>query len=238
MLELIGVTKKFGGLLANDDVSMKVEKGQIYGIIGPNGAGKTTLFNCITGFWRPDAGNVLFDGKDITSMPPNLICRMGIARTFQIVQVLDSLTVQENAMVGAFCHTNSKDIANRRASEALELVGLREKARAKAGSLNIAHKKRLQIARALATGARLVMLDEAMAGLTEAERIQAVQIIKDIRALGITIVLIEHVMEVIMPVSDRVLVLNFGRRIAEGTPANIVKNEEVISAYLGGYGHA
>lgn len=238
MLELIGVTKKFGGLLANDNVSMKVEKGQIYGIIGPNGAGKTTLFNCITGFLKPEAGRVIFEGRDITSMPANLICRAGIARTFQIVQVLDSLTVQENAMVGAFCHTNSRMVAEKKASEVLDIVRLTDKSTSRAGSLNIAQKKRLQIARALATGAKLVMLDEAMAGLTEAERVQAVQIVKDINSLGITIVLIEHVMEVLMPVSDRVLVLNFGKKIAEDVPSSIVNNEEVINAYLGGHGNA
>ncbi len=238
MLELKGVTKRFGGLVANDNVSMKVEKGQVYGIIGPNGAGKTTLFNCITGFLKPEAGQITFEGRDITSLPANVICRAGIARTFQIVQVLDSLTVRENAMVGAFCRTNSRAIADKKAREVLEVVRLSDKDSALAGSLNIAQKKRLQIARALATGAKLVMLDEAMAGLTEAERMQAVQIIKDIKALDMTIVLIEHVMEVLMPVSDRVLVLNFGKKIAEDTPANIIKNEEVINAYLGGQGNA
>ncbi|MCR4425066.1 MAG: ABC transporter ATP-binding protein [Firmicutes bacterium] len=233
MLRVHAVTKRFGGLVANDGVELQVKQGQIYGIIGPNGAGKTTLFNCITGFHKVDSGSIEFAGTDITNLPPNRICRLGIARTFQVVQVMDTLTVLENVMVGAFCRTNSVHKARESALAKLDMVQLVDRSNSVAGTLNISQKKRLQIARALATEPKLIMLDEAMAGLTESERHVAVDVVRSIRESGITVVMIEHVMEVVMPVSDRVMVLNFGKKIADDRPEVVAANPEVISAYLG-----
>lgn len=238
LLELHHVTKSFVGLMANQDISFSVEPGEIVGLIGPNGAGKTTLFNCIAGFYTPTKGQIIFDGGDITAFPAEKVCLKGIARTFQIVKTFKDLTTLENVMIGAFLRTNSTTQARAKAEEILAFAGLTEMRHQISAGLTLAGKKRLEIAKALATDPRLIMLDEAMAGLNLNETRDAVELVKKIREKGLTVLLVEHVMEVVMPISDRVIVLDYGVKIAEDTPENIVKNEMVIKAYLGEGAHA
>ncbi len=238
LLEVSNLTKRFGGLVANDTVSMEVNQGEIMGLIGPNGAGKTTLFNCISGFYRPDGGSVVFEGKDITHFSADRVCREGMARTFQIVKIFKDMTVLENVMVGAFCRTTSPGRARAEALKTLEFIGLAEKRDVPGGSLTIAEQKRLELARALATQPKLLMLDEAMAGLNPMETREAVELLRKINAQGITLIVVEHVMEAIMTISDRIIVLDYGKKIAEDVPQNIAVNEEVIRAYLGERYHA
>lgn len=233
LLSIEQVTKTFGGLTAVDRVSFDVHVGEIVGLIGPNGAGKTTLFHCIAGFHKPTHGRIYFDGQDITGKPPHEICHLGLARTFQIVRTFPEMTVLENVMVGAFAHTHRRVHAEAEARRILELTGLSDKAHLPGRSLTIADKKRVELARALATRPKLLMLDEVMAGLNPAERQAAVSLVRTIQAQGITILMVEHVMEVIMPISQRVVVLNYGRKIAEGPPDQVVRDENVIAAYLG-----
>jgi len=233
LLELHNVSKSFVGLMANQDISLSIDPGEIVGLIGPNGAGKTTLFNCIAGFYPPTGGRIVFDDQDITGLPPERICFKGIARTFQIVRTFKEMTTLENVMVGAFCRTHSAARARKKAEEILKFAGLTEMRDQVSVGLTLAGKKRLEIAKALATDPKLIMLDEAMAGLNLSETRQAVELVKKIRDKGLTVLLVEHVMEVVMPISDRVVVLDYGVKIAEDTPANIVKNEKVIRAYLG-----
>jgi len=233
LLEAINVTKTFGGLRANDDISLVVDEGEIVGLIGPNGAGKTTLFNCVTRYLAPDSGTIKFQGQEITHLSPDRICHRGMVRTFQIMRAFNDMTVLENVMVGALCRVASTRQAQREAMKALEFTGLLEKRDALASDLTVPDKKRLEVTRALATKPSLLLLDEAMAGLTPTEAVDAVKLVRAIRDLGITVFLVEHVMEVIMPISDRVVVLNYGRKIAEGPPTEITENEEVIEAYLG-----
>jgi branched-chain amino acid transport system ATP-binding protein len=238
LLEVNQLVKDFGGLRANDYVDLQLQEGEIVGLIGPNGAGKTTLFNCIAGFYPPTSGRVIFKGKDITGLPANEICRRGIARTFQIVRVFKELPVLDNVLVGAFNRTNSTAKARAKALEVLDFCGLVSKKSLLAGGLTIADKKRLEVAKALATGPSLLMLDEAMAGLNQTETAEAVALIKKIQKAGLTIILVEHVMEVVMPISKRVVVLEYGKKIAEDTPEKVINNEEVIKAYLGDKYHA
>jgi branched-chain amino acid transport system ATP-binding protein len=238
LLEVKQLVKDFGGLRANDHVDLDLNEGEIVGLIGPNGAGKTTLFNCIAGFYSATSGTVIFKGEEITALSSNEICRRGIARTFQIVRVFKDLPVVDNVLVGAFNRTNSTAVARKKALEVLEFCGLASRKDAIAGSLTIADKKRLEVAKALATGPSLLMLDEAMAGLNQTETAEAVDLIKKIQRAGITIILVEHVMEVVMPISKRVVVLEYGRKIAEDTPEKVIYNEEVIKAYLGDKYHA
>ena len=238
LLEVNQLVKDFGGLRANDHVDLQLQEGEIVGLIGPNGAGKTTLFNCIAGFYPPTSGRVIFKGKDITGLPANEICRRGIARTFQIVRVFKELPVLDNVLVGAFNRTNSTAKARAKALEVLDFCGLVSKKSLLAGGLTIADKKRLEVAKALATGPSLLMLDEAMAGLNQTETAEAVALIKKIQKAGLTIILVEHVMEVVMPISKRVVVLEYGKKIAEDTPEKVINNEEVIKAYLGDKYHA
>jgi branched-chain amino acid transport system ATP-binding protein len=233
LLEVRELTKRFGGLVANDRVSLRVEQGEIVGLIGPNGAGKTTLFSCISGTERPTAGQVLFEGHDLVGAAPEEICRRGIARTFQIVRTFREMTVLENVMVGALLRADDVRRARVAALEVLELAGLAEKWNALGAGLTIADRKRVEFARALATRPKLLMLDEAMAGLNPRERQQAVELIRRAHALGVSILMVEHVMEVIMPISDRVVVLTSGRKLVEDRPELVARNEEVIKAYLG-----
>jgi len=232
-LEVIGVTKRFGGLLANDNINFTVEEGEIVSIIGPNGAGKSTLFNCVTGFYHPNSGKISFMGEEITSYRADRICKLGVARTFQIVQIISDMTVLENVMTGALLRFNKIRPAVEKADEVLTFVGLLEKKELLATELTIADKKRLEVSMALATQPRLLMLDESMAGLTMVELREMIDLIKKIREKGITLVVVEHVMEAVMEISDRVIVLNSGRKIMEGSPKEVVVNKEVIQAYLG-----
>ncbi|MDP9353828.1 MAG: ABC transporter ATP-binding protein [Chloroflexota bacterium] len=233
LLELDGVSKRFGGLDANRDVSFTVGEGQIVGLIGPNGAGKTTLFNCVSGFFPPTSGSIRFAGQEIAGWPAEKVLRAGLARTFQVVRSFAEMTVLDNVMIGAFARTNRAGEARARATELLAFTGLAARAKARGADLTIADKKRLELTRALATQPRLLMLDEVMAGLNPAERAQAVQLIRAIRDRGTTVLLVEHVMEVVMPISDHVVVLDSGRKIAEGPPQVVVRNPNVIAAYLG-----
>ncbi|HYW84813.1 MAG TPA: ABC transporter ATP-binding protein [Spirochaetia bacterium] len=238
LLEVQGITKRFGGLLANDNISFTVSEGEIVGIIGPNGSGKSTLFNCITGFYRPNAGRVLYQGRDITGLSTDRICKMGIARTFQIVLVISDMTVLENVMTGAFLHSARKGAARAKAEEILAFAGLWEKRDAAAASLTIPDKKRLEVSMALATQPKLLMLDEAMAGLTPVELKEMMTLVRKVRERGITLVIVEHVMEAVMELSHRVIGINSGRKIVEDVPEKIVVNPEVIRAYLGERYHA
>ena len=233
MLEVREISKSFGGLKAVDSASLDVASGEIVGLIGPNGAGKTTLFATIAGFHRPDAGTVSFEGKPITGLAPHRVCAAGMVRTFQITQPFAGISVRENIMVGAYFRTADRQRAAREAEAVAALVGMRDQLDQRGADLTVAGRKRLELARALATGPRLLLLDEVMAGLNPTEIVEIVGVIKNIRASGITILLIEHVMQAVTSLAERVYVLNQGRMIAEGTPAAIADNEAVIEAYLG-----
>ena len=235
LLQVLGVSKFFGGLQALNKVTFDLPEGQILGLIGPNGAGKTTLFNVINGVYTPEEGKVIFLGEDVTGWKPYNLAKKGMARTHQIVRPLAELSVRENVMVGA-CYGPKGyglDEAARVADEVLEFVGLADRADQLAGSLNVAQKKRLEMARALAARPKLLLLDEVLAGLTPSEIGEMVETIKRIREQGVTILMIEHVMKAIMSVSDRIIVLDFGQLIAEGTPEEIANNKRVQQAYLG-----
>ena len=233
LLQVQGVTKRFGGLAANDHIDFTVKEGEIVSIIGPNGAGKSTLFDCITGFYRPNSGKVFFQGCEITGHRPDLICKMGVSRTFQIVQVISDMTVLENVMTAALLRYTWTRPAMQKAEEVLTFTGLIGKGNFLGTELTIADKKRLEVSMALATGPRLLMLDEAMAGLTRVELRAMIDLLKKINRSGMTLVVVEHVMEAVMEISDRVVVLNSGRKIMEGMPKEVVLNSEVIQAYLG-----
>jgi branched-chain amino acid transport system ATP-binding protein len=234
LLTVESATKRFGGLVANKTVSLTIESGDIVGLIGPNGAGKTTLFNCITGYMHPDDGRIVFDGTDITHRRPEAICGLGVARTWQVVRAFGRMTALENVVCGALKRTNRVTEARARAVQLLDFTGLGGKTDMPAATLTLADKKRLEIARALATRPRLLLLDEAMSGLTPLEATAAVQLVRRIHEeLRVTICVVEHVMEVVMPLSHRVIVLDYGTKIADGPPQEVVRNELVISAYLG-----
>lgn len=233
-LEVVDLVKDFGGLVANNRVSFHIEQGEIIGLIGPNGAGKTTLFNCIVGYHKPGSGKVIFKGKDITGFKPFMTNREGIGRTFQLMKVTTGMTILENIMVGAFCRTGDRNTARREASEILEFLGLGDVREYHLNELPIASQKKVGLARALATQPELFMLDEVASGLNPKETEELVSILKRIhQEKKITLFLIEHIMEVVMPISQRVIVLDGGEKIAEGLPKEIVKNERVITAYLG-----
>jgi branched-chain amino acid transport system ATP-binding protein len=235
LLSLQGVSKRFGGLQALLNVTFDLPRGQILGLIGPNGAGKTTLFNVINGVYRPESGRIVFRDQDVTGFKPYRLARMGMARTHQIVRPLNELSVRENVMVGAcFGHeTQTLGNAAKIADEVLAFVGLASRSDQLAGSLNVAQKKRLEMARALAAHPYLLLLDEVLAGLNHSEIDGMIQTILKIREQGITIIMIEHVMKAVMNVSDRIIVLDYGEQIAEGSPESIARDEKVIEAYLG-----
>lgn len=238
LLEIRNITMKFGSLVANEAVSFNIHDNEIVSLIGPNGAGKTTLFNCITGFYKPFSGNVVYDGKDITGMTSYQICSLGITRTFQIVKTLNEMTVEENVMTGAFLRTPSRKKAAGITADILELTGLMHKRDTLGANLTIADRKRVEIARALATNPRILMLDECMAGLNQTEIKDVMSLCLKLREKGLSLLIVEHIMEAIMPISDNIVVLNAGRKITEGVPQEVVNNEEVIKAYLGEKYHA
>ncbi len=235
ILQVEGVTKRFGGLQALTNVTFDLPEGQILGLIGPNGAGKTTLFNCINGVYTPEEGTVRFHGEDVTGSKTYDMARRGLARTHQIVQPLEELTVRENVIAGACFGRENHNLhdAGEIADEVMEFVGLAARTDQLAASLNVAQKKRLEMARALAARPYLLLLDEVLAGLNPSEIGGMVETVKKIRDRGITIIMIEHVMKAVMNVSDRMVVLDYGQQIAEGTPTEIANNPQVIEAYLG-----
>ncbi|WP_203236378.1 ABC transporter ATP-binding protein [Methylobacterium crusticola] len=233
ILRVDHVTLRFGGLVANADVSLDVARGELLGLIGPNGAGKSTLFNLISGTYRPTEGRILFQGRDITGLPAPERCRRGIARTFQVPRSFDSMNVVENVIVGGFVRHAGAAAARRAALETLDFVGLADRAEAVAGELTPPEKRRLEVARALATGPALLLLDEVLTGLTPSEAKAGVELIRRVAERGVTVIMVEHVMEVVMPLVDRAVVLHLGRVLAQGHPTEVVRHEGVITAYLG-----
>ena len=233
LLEMKGVTQRFGGLQAVSDFNISVDERKLIALIGPNGAGKTTLFNCVNGFYNPSEGQVLFKGKPITGMKPHKICNLGIARTFQVVKPLSRMSVFDNVLASAFLRNPTRKGAEDVADEVLHFTGLWDDRDQLSKGLPLGKRKRLEIARALATQPEFLLLDESFAGLNPAELDVSIDIIRGIKQQGITIMIIEHHMKVIMAISDRIVVLNFGQKIAEGTPAEISANRQVVEAYLG-----
>lgn len=233
MLQVQNLTKRFGGLTAVNDVSFTVEAGSITGLIGPNGAGKTTAFTMISGFTVPSAGNVLYEGKSILGQPPEALAKLGLARTFQIVQPFAGLSVRENIAVGAYLRHPAREAAMAEADRVAALVGLTSEADKSASALTVAGRKRLELARALATGPRLLLLDEVLAGLNPSEIRDIIPVLRSVRAAGVTILMIEHVMQAVMSLCERVIVIAEGKLIAEGAPEAVVREKRVIEAYLG-----
>ena len=238
-LVIRGLSKRFGGLRAVHEVAFSVREGETLALIGPNGAGKTTSFHLITGFHRPDAGSVTAFGRELVGLRPHQICAHGLARTFQVARPFGAMTVLANVMTGAFLRDKRPDVARDKAQEAIEFVGLAAKAQSAARDLTTIDQRRLEMARALATQPRLLLLDEVMAGLNPSEIDQAVALVGRLAARGLTIVIVEHVMRAIMAVARHIVVLDHGQKIAEGSPREVVTNPEVVRAYLGtGYVHA
>lgn len=233
LLEVNSLTKRFGGLVANKEISFSVGAGEIMAIIGPNGAGKSTLFNGLVGHHAPTSGSVFFEGTPMVGLKPEAVAMLGLVRTYQIPRNFGQMTVLENAMVGALLRHPALGDARAHAVKVLQKVGLADRADVKAAELNVAGQKRVELARALATEPRMLLLDEVAGGLNPSEALALVEILRGIHAAGITLVIVEHVLEVVMRLAQRVLVLNFGQMIAEGPPEEIVRNPAVIDAYLG-----
>ena len=233
LLRVEGLTKTFGGLHAVDDVSFQIQEGEIIGLIGPNGAGKTTIFNLISGYHPPTRGQIFFKEQDITGRRPYELARLGIGRTFQVVKPFPGLSVLENVVIAAFSRHPKRADAEKHAWQVLETTGLADRASVSAASLTLAGRKRLEFSKALAVEPQLLLLDEVVAGLNPTEADQTIKLILKLRDSGISILIVEHIMRVIMNISDNILVVNFGRQIAMGKPEEVTQNPEVVKAYLG-----
>jgi branched-chain amino acid transport system ATP-binding protein len=233
LLEVKNITKRFGGLVAVNNLSLSVSKGEILGMIGPNGAGKTTAFNMISGYYKPNEGQVIFEDENITGLRPDQVCKKGIARTFQVVKPFPHLTVLDNVMIGAYSLTNDNTEARLKALDILKFLGMARITENLAGGLPIGLRKRLEIAKALATEPKMLLLDEAMAGLRPKETDDVIELVRLVSQQGVALLLVEHVMKVIMSLADRIVVIHHGEKIAEGEPEAVVRNQDVIDAYLG-----
>jgi branched-chain amino acid transport system ATP-binding protein len=233
LLETRNITQRFAGLTANANVSISVGRGEIVGLIGPNGAGKSTLFNLIAGVFRPTEGTIIFDGEDVTDLPAAERCQRGIGRTFQVVKSFESMTVIENVIVGALLRNTVMREARRKAHEVLSFCGLDARADVRASDLLPSEKRRLEVARALATEPKLLLLDEVLTGLTPVESQKGVELVRRVRDTGVTVLMVEHVMEIVMPLVDRAIVLDLGKVLLEGKPTDVVRDPKVITAYLG-----
>ena len=233
LLETKGIWQRFGGLVANSDVSISVGRGEIVGLIGPNGAGKSTLFNLIAGVYTPTQGAIILNGEDVTRLSAAERCERGVARTFQVVKSFETMTVIDNVIVGALIRTTVMREARRKAHEVLEFCGLATRADTLASQLIPSEKRRLEVARALATEPKLLLLDEVLTGLTPIEAQTGVELVRKVRATGVTVLMVEHVMEIVMPLVDRAIVLDLGKVLVEGKPTDVVRDPKVISAYLG-----
>ena len=233
LLEVRGLVKRFGGIFAVFDLSFYVKEGETLGLIGPNGAGKTTVFNLISAFLKPDSGRILFKEDDITHLKPHQICKRGICRTFQIVKPFLTFSVKKNVRIGSYNRLTDRQEIEEKIMEILDLLGLVDQRDVTAKNLSIGDRKKLELAKALATEPSFLLLDEVMAGLNPKEQNEMIDIILELKERGMTILLIEHHMKVIMSLSERVIVLNYGKKLAEGTPSDIGSNQEVIEAYLG-----
>ena len=233
LLEVQNITKRFGGLVAVRELRLTINPGQIVALIGPNGAGKTTAFNVIAGYYKADGGKVLFNGREITNLRPDQICGLGLTRTFQVVRPFGGISILDNVMIGAYARTADAKIAKAKAEEVLEFLGLQRMANQMAKGQPIAIRKRLEIARAMATDPQIILLDEAMAGLRPTEADEVIGMVRKLSKNGIAILLVEHVMKVVMSLAERIIVLHHGETIADGEPAEVVKNRQVIEAYLG-----
>jgi branched-chain amino acid transport system ATP-binding protein len=237
MLEVTNLTRHFGGLTAVDDLSFTMEQGEIVGLIGPNGAGKTTCFNMVSGALRPSSGTIAFKGRTINGMKAHEVCKLGVTRTFQVVQPFPEMTALENVMIGSFVRYGTTSHAREKAAKVLETIGMESKAMTMGRDLTLLELKRLEIGKALATEPELLLLDEVAAGLTPVEIDDILTLVRKLNSEGMTLLVVEHVMKVIMSLSDRIVVLNFGSQIAEGTPAEIAKDPAVLDAYLGEEGY-
>jgi len=233
LLEIHGVKKSFGGLLAVNRMDLFIEEGKIYGLIGPNGAGKTTLFNIISGFYKPESGNIVFAGEKVTHLSSDQLCHRGLVRTFQIPKMFPEMSVIDNVLIGALSRTKRVELARREAEEIIDFLGMAPKRDTLAGSLRVQELKRLEIAKALATKPKLFLLDETMSGLNAVEQNQMIDLLKRVHASGVTLLVVEHVMHVVANLCEHIVVMNYGEKIAEGRPQEVLQNEKVVKVYLG-----
>jgi len=233
LLEIHNVTKSFGGLVAVHGMDLFIEEGKIYGLIGPNGAGKTTLFNIISGFYKPESGNIFFAGENVTQLSSDQLCHKGLVRTFQIPKMFPEMSVIDNVLIGALSRTYRVGVARSEAAEIIDFLGMGPKRDALAGSLRVQELKRLEIAKALATKPKLFLLDETMSGLNAVEQNQMIDLLKRVHDSGVTLFVVEHVMHVVANLCAHIVVMNYGEKIAEGKPQEVLQNEKVVTVYLG-----
>ena len=233
LLEIHGIKKSFGGLVAVNGMDLFIEEGKIYGLIGPNGAGKTTLFNIISGFYKPESGNIFFAGENVTHLSSDQLCHRGVVRTFQIPKMFPEMSVIDNVLIGALSRTKRVELARSEAEEVIHFLGMGPKRDALAASLRVQDLKRLEIAKALATKPKLFLLDETMSGLNAVEQNQMIDLLKRVHDAGVTLLVVEHVMHVVANLCEHIIVMNYGEKIAEGRPQEVLQNEKVVTVYLG-----